>query len=595
MAKSKGLTGGALIPSAAIATDFERTILTLIRKMCQETKRDLKTMFDDPAYALDDSVGDGNPASRARIILSGLMDKYDPLFRKWAKKAAKRMVERNLKHSSRQINKSLREISKDFVVQPDFMSDRLREITTASINEAVGLIKLIPQKYLTEVSGAVMRSIQPGGEGMKSLIPFLNDKYDQNIRHARLVAHDQTRKTFTNISTARLTAAGVKEFEWRHSHGGKHPRKLHEELSGKVFRYDEPPYIGDMYGQPVYGLPAQLPNCFPGSTKLSLANGCRYLWRTLYEGPMIDLIVGGHVVQATPNHPILTMRGWVPAGEIQKGDYLISSGRNGEWGIDDKIDENVATFDDLFVSSIAARTGKSDGFEFDFHGHIPEHNVDWVSFDNNLTSRIESPCVEKLEDLVFSQAYGRRFDLVPSVNPKVSQPSGSGSSRQSNPFISRHAGHANTHRLGAISQNNAMILKDFRDESSRAVISLGNGENTFSSVVGGDYFGATAPDEGKLIHGGNSESESVLKLFGYSGGREPVLSGEFSQGRSPFNCALHVDEKIVRVFSGHVYTLESYSGWFSVTPAHAIVKNCRCFARPILNFGESDERSEKAG
>ena len=261
MAKSKGLTGGPLIPSAAIATDFERTILTLIRKMCQETKRDLKVMFDDPAYALDDSVGDGNPASRARIILSGLMDKYDPLFRKWAKKAAKRMVERNLKHSSRQINKSLREISKDFVVQPDFMSDRLREITTASINEAVGLIKKIPEQYLTEVSGAVMRSIQPGGNGMQDLIPFLNDKYDQNIRHARLVAHDQTRKAFTNMSVEKADRAGIKEFEWRHSHGGRHPRKLHEEMNGNVYRLDDPPFIGKMYGKDVFGYPNQLPNC----------------------------------------------------------------------------------------------------------------------------------------------------------------------------------------------------------------------------------------------------------------------------------------------------------------------------------------------
>jgi SPP1 gp7 family putative phage head morphogenesis protein len=96
---------------------------------------------------------------------------------------------------------------------------------------------------------------------MQDLIPFLDAKYGQNIRHARNVAHDQTRKAFTNISTARLKAAGVKKFEWRHSHGGRTPRKLHEELNGKVFSYDDPPYIGDMYGQKVYGLPSQMPNC----------------------------------------------------------------------------------------------------------------------------------------------------------------------------------------------------------------------------------------------------------------------------------------------------------------------------------------------
>lgn len=260
MATNKGIKGAPIAPSAGIADDFERTILILIRKMCQETKRELRTMFDDPAYALDKADEDGNPASQARIIINKLQRKYAPLFRKWAKKASKRMVDRSLKHSTVQLKNSLKDAGEAMVVKPDFMNDRLREITTASANEAAGLIKLIPEKYLSEVAGQVMRSIT-SGKGMADLVPYLNDKYGQNIRHARLVAHDQTRKTLTSISKERLTAAGVEEFEWRHSSGGRHPRKLHQELNGKVFRFDDPPYIGDMYGQPVYGLPSTLPNC----------------------------------------------------------------------------------------------------------------------------------------------------------------------------------------------------------------------------------------------------------------------------------------------------------------------------------------------
>ena len=239
MAKSKGLTGKPLVPSAAIADDLQSTMLTLIRRMCQETKRELKAMFEHPAYALDKADDDGNPASQARIIINKLERKYGPLFKKWAKKASKRMVERTLKHSTIQLTQSLKDAGDAMVVNPGFMNDRLREITTASANEAADLIKLIPQKYLSEVAGQVMRSITTG-KGMADLIPYLSDKYGQNIRHARNVAHDQTRKTFTAISRARLDAAGVKEFEWRHSHGGRHPRKLHQELNGKVFRFDDP-------------------------------------------------------------------------------------------------------------------------------------------------------------------------------------------------------------------------------------------------------------------------------------------------------------------------------------------------------------------
>lgn len=254
----KPITGKGLQSSEGIAEDYAKTILTLFRRMADETRRELARMFDDPGYALD--AVDGNPSSRARIILNQLADKYEPLFRKWAKKATDRMLARNLKHAEQQINSSLKEASKFFEIKSDLMSDRLKEITVAAANEASGLIKLIPSEYLQEVGGAVARSISTGN-GMKDLVPFLDAKYGQNIRHARNVAHDQTRKAFMNISTTRLKAAGVKKFEWRHSHGGRSPRKLHEELNGKVFSYDDPPYIGDMYGQKVYGLPATLPNC----------------------------------------------------------------------------------------------------------------------------------------------------------------------------------------------------------------------------------------------------------------------------------------------------------------------------------------------
>ena len=262
----KGLVGGALIPSAAIADDFQRTILTLVRKMCQETKRELQALFEQPAYAMDDTAKKGNAAYQSKVILNKVMKKYDPLFRKWAKKAAKRMVERNIKHSTVQIQTSLKDLGDAMQIKGDFLSPRLQEITSASANEAADLIRLIPDKYLKEVSAATQRSIS-NGKGMSELIPFLNEKYGQNIRHARNVAHDQTRKTFANINKERLTSAGIKEFVWKHSHGGKNPRELHKKLDGQTFSYDDPPYIGDMYakkgkvGTKIYGFPGQMINC----------------------------------------------------------------------------------------------------------------------------------------------------------------------------------------------------------------------------------------------------------------------------------------------------------------------------------------------
>lgn len=266
--KNKQLEGKRLNPNAGIIEDFQKPILTLIRKMTDEVKRELKSMFNDPRYAVD--AMDADPAARGRIILNQMLNKYGPLFQKYAKKSVDRMVKRTLRYSAITLKASLEGATtagsektlKDLGIDLEFdsTSEEMQRVLTASINEAVSLIKTIPEKYLAEVNGAVMRSVT-SGNGLKDLIPFLNTKYGQNIRKARNVANDQTRKVYANVNATRMKESGVKKFVWIHSGGGKHPRKLHQEMNGKEYSFDDPPYIGEMYGQPVYGLPSDLPNC----------------------------------------------------------------------------------------------------------------------------------------------------------------------------------------------------------------------------------------------------------------------------------------------------------------------------------------------
>ena len=105
-----------------------------------------------------------------------------------------------------------------------------------------------------------MRSITTG-KGMEDLVPFLTKKYKGNIRRARLIALDQTRKAYQSINTSRLKTLGVKSFIWIHSGGGKEPRMEHIRMSGNEYSFDNPPVIGVMYGEEVRGLPGDLPNC----------------------------------------------------------------------------------------------------------------------------------------------------------------------------------------------------------------------------------------------------------------------------------------------------------------------------------------------
>lgn len=249
-------TGLPLNPNASIAADFVKPLLAAIEQMSRETKRELRKTFEEhPGFAQDASI-----SSQSRIAVNMLLTKWEPRFSRLAKRIVKRMIARNVRYSATSVNNSLKQIDKSLGIDVSYISERLSDVIKASTEEAVSLIKLIPQKYLSEVQGQVARSITTG-DGLKSLVPFLNEKYEGNIRHARNVALDQTRKSYANINKVRLQENGVTHFVWRHTSGSAHPRKDHIAMNGKTFAFAEPPKIGRMYGKDVYGLPSDLPYC----------------------------------------------------------------------------------------------------------------------------------------------------------------------------------------------------------------------------------------------------------------------------------------------------------------------------------------------
>lgn len=258
--KQGQIEGAALVVNAATGERYAKNIKRIMRAMHKDTLSGIKRCFE--AYAQDSDLPEnGSLVSQLRILLNFLLKKYNPVFAWVAKKSTEKMINETLKHSSATIKMSLKEVSETLVVNPDFMDDRLREITQASAIEATGLIKTIPQKYIEDVQKVLMHSISTDGKGFAELKPFLQKLYNGNERKAELVALDQTRKVYNSIQAHKMQKMGVKKFKWLHSGGGREPRKLHQALHGQVFSFDNPPFIGVMYGEEVYGLPGHLPNC----------------------------------------------------------------------------------------------------------------------------------------------------------------------------------------------------------------------------------------------------------------------------------------------------------------------------------------------
>ena len=169
--------GSVLSPNAAIEQEYTAVILTLVRRMCDDTKKAMQAVFAGeaaPELSAMDEVGDlpAGTSTRARVALNAIMDKYEPLFNRWAKKATKRMMDRTVKNSGITLGMSLRQMSAAVTLDASKITPVLMDIVNASTTEAVSLIKLIPAKYLTNVQGAVSRSIT-SGNGLQDLVPFL--------------------------------------------------------------------------------------------------------------------------------------------------------------------------------------------------------------------------------------------------------------------------------------------------------------------------------------------------------------------------------------------------------------------------------------
>lgn len=258
--KPSMLKGTTLNVSIGIEQRYFEAIDKYTRRMIRETKREIMALFD--AFGTDGAdtfAMDASVASQARILTNALTAKFAKLFASVASPIANKMVDAVDQNSATSLKSSLKTIAGAQTFSTDILNDQLQDTLTATVAENVALIKRVPQKYLDNVQGAVMRSIQTTG-GLTSLREEL-DGYGVTVRNwSKNVAMDQTRKAYNGINLGRMKALGVKKYEWMHSGGSNKPRPYHKNvLNGQICSVDNPPVIDEKTGE--RGVPGQLPYC----------------------------------------------------------------------------------------------------------------------------------------------------------------------------------------------------------------------------------------------------------------------------------------------------------------------------------------------
>lgn len=245
------------------------------------------------------------------------------------------------------------------------------------------------------------------GEHMKQIADRMQRVSDMNesaaIRNARTM-YTGAQNAGRNAGYRRLVDEGLDlEKEWIATLDG-HTRRSHRFLHGERIPVDDIFSNGCEYPGDPYGAPAEVYNCFVGESYVATDSDVIRGYKHLYKGEFISVKTSGGIgFTCTPNHPILTPRGWVAAKLLNKGDNIcvafvcdsVGSRRNPD------VYHGFARFDALLelLGELGCKRTRR-GF-VNFHGDVPTSDVEIVTQEGFLRNNGDVSEFEKEDELRF--------------------------------------------------------------------------------------------------------------------------------------------------------------------------------------------------
>lgn len=352
--------------------------------------------------------------------------------------------------------------------------------------------------------------------------------------------------------------------------------------------------LGDQFGEVL----EQQWLCVAPDTPI-VAAGIKAGARRHYKGPLIRVsTASGRSLTLTPEHRVLTGRGWLPAHAIDKGDNLVQvvgvepAGTPQIQNVPPQLGELVDTA--IAAEPIEVRTVPA---AVDLDGQPLHGEIEVVSIDRDLAARIESRIPEGCEDLFLAHADGLGpVDMLAPGDPLTGElghgPTDRGGAGRldASPFAKQGLGIGlggpDTASYGLVAKGNAGTDENPRDHGGSAVVGLGHAQNAVARKVfshdrgpvdivasvrlSGETLGRTGlldglgPGEPSPDRLGLGEQNPAL------GQPTPDRNGAGGHGLGDFTrrfAGLVAADKVVHVevvdWDSHVYDLSTGSEWFA--------------------------------
>lgn len=336
-------------------------------------------------------------------------------------------------------------------------------------------------------------------------------------------------------------------------------------------------------------MPTSHPNCFPGET-LVVAPGANASFARWFEGDLVVVKTAtGRELAATPNHPVLTRRGWLPLALLEHGDDLVcASDPERIAAAIDPDHEHVPTSIAEVAHSLPVILPSVPATAEDFHGDASDGDVYVVRADRLLKDGIQPAAAEPVGEFALG-----RGDIAREPAFSAERPSSK---------IVRRALHAADRSMGGRRHSRSLAFVGAEAQQlGRAVVANDQAEGHEPTP---ELSGCHARLAGKLPaalagHVALMERTDAVSVNAQvaaapdANGGAPSVDGP-TQGLRVYSehagdlrqgLAGHVEfDRVVnrrRVgFAGHVYNLSTDQGWYIA--AGVIVHNCQRAAGPVV-------------
>lgn len=560
---------------------------TELQKLCLRVRNDVRALL---LPAIEESVpeytADAWP-QRIQEIIDRLRLMYSmPTFNYLASQIASRFVRSALDFADRK--------NRGFGIEVfNGESTKLNAYLEAATIQNANLIKSIPQRYLDDVANTVQTGMR-NGVLPKYIAEELTEKFGVASRRAKFIARDQSAKVTGEIAKQRQLDAGFTAFKWVDAHDSR-VRHRHREIANKdtglgigVYRWDDLPKSDD--GTPIQ--PGQDYNCFTGDSELNIFAGAKKVFRHFYAGELTSIRMSDDsVCESTPNHPILTERGFVAAHEINIGDYVIKVPNQSLFAVQGDGKSLNTTFSQVFSAlSLVGSCESATSVGGELHGDVVAgKQINVISIDWSLPRGFDASACKQFAQELFTVA-----------DQMVVLPDASGYSdfcavlqgltlapdsvvRSLGKFLTLDLAsvcHSDKHSLASIGLLYASFIKNAGDDVARGIEFFGDCFDAHSSIKSrSDLFKRYILLIARFAFGCGNNKIPSSQFFGEGIGVASESDSSLLEIIPLQYERVAVVDKSVREFSGHVFNLEMENGLF--VSQDVAVSNCRCIAKPV--------------